>query len=441
MRRVTSDARRGAVSISTPKSAPVELAYRMWGLAALFYLFDFFQRVAPASLAFDLSREIAPTALALGTLSSAYFLTYAGCQLPAGLLVDRLGARRVLTMAALGGATGVAVFASASAMEQALLGRLILGATGAVAWIALLKLAAEWFSPQKFAGMTGLSLAVGAIGAVLAGFPLSTLAQSYGWREVLMGSGACAAGLAMLFWWQIRDRPETPMATPASDVRPRVPFFHLPWRSLMTLGLGQMGVTGSMAALAWLWSVPYLKTGFSLSASTATLLSSCMMVFFAVGGVVFGRWSDRIQERRRPLMLGTTGVIVMLALLSTGVLREQLMITTICLWLMGLCAGSMVLSFAAAKDLAKGQHTGAVVAFMNLCVMTGSIGLPPLFGLVLDAQWQGSVIDGVRRYPTEAYELAFQGLALWVSLTLFFQWKWSDALIDARKLAKTTPQR
>lgn len=156
-------------------------------------------------------------------------------------------------------------------------------------------------------------------------------------------------------------------------------LFHLPWRSLMTLGLGQMGVTGSMAALAWLWSVPYLKTGFSLSASTATLLSSCMMVFFAVGGVVFGRWSDRIQERRRPLMLGTTGVIVMLALLSTGVLREQLMITTICLWLMGLCAGSMVLSFAAAKDLAKGQHTGAVVAFMNLCVMTGSIGLPPIW--------------------------------------------------------------
>jgi hypothetical protein len=127
-------------------------------------------------------------------------------------------------------------------------------------------------------------------------------------------------------------------------------------------------------------------------------------------------------------MLGTAGVILMLALLGTGACSENLIATTLCLWIMGLSAGSMVLSFAAAKDLAKGHHTGAVVAFMNLCVMTGSIGLPPLFGKVLDAQWQGSIIEGVRLYPIEAYELAFQGLAAWVLLTLIFQWRWSDAL-------------
>jgi MFS family permease len=403
----------------------------MWGLAALFYIFDFFQRVSPASLAFDLSREIAPTALALGTLSSAYFLTYAGFQLPAGLLVDRLGARRVLTIAAVGGAVGVSVFAFAPLMEQAIAGRLILGATGAVAWIALLKLASEWFSPQKFAGITGLSLAVGAIGAVLAGFPLSRLAEALGWREVLLGTGVCAILLAILFWWLIRDRPQTsnnaPIRTSVSAAPP-ISLSALPWRSLIVLGLGQMGVTGSMAALAWLWSVPFLKTGFAVTASTATLLSSCMMVFFALGGVLFGRWSDRLQARRRPLMLGTAGVILMLALLGTGVCSENLIATTLCLWIMGLSAGSMVLSFAAAKDVAKGHHTGAVVAFMNLCVMTGSIGLPPLFGKVLDAQWQGSIIEGVRLYPIEAYELAFQGLAAWVLLTLIFQWRWSDAL-------------
>jgi MFS family permease len=437
-------------SINTSNADNVQLAYRMWGLAALFYVFDFFQRVSPASLAFDLSREIAPTALALGTLSSAYFLTYAGFQLPAGLLVDRLGARKVLTMAAIGGGAGVAVFALAPMMEQAILGRLILGATGAVAWIALLKLASEWFSPQRFAGITGLSLAMGAVGAVLAGFPLSRLADIFGWREVLLGSSSCAILLALLFWWLIRDRPDSSRSVqPSATLTQPISLLALPWRSLIILGLGQMGVTGSMAALSWLWSVPYLKTGFSLSASTATLLSSCMMIFFALGGVAFGRWSDRLQERRRPLMLGTVGVVLMLALLSTGALSDNLMATTACLWLMGLSAGSMVLSFAAAKDVAQGHHTGAVVAFMNLCVMTGSIGLPPLFGTVLDAQWQGSIIDGVRRYPIEAYELAFQGLAVWVLLTLLFQWRWSDALIDAKvsaakisdakKREKTTP--
>ncbi|MEY2776549.1 MAG: hypothetical protein RLY30_647 [Pseudomonadota bacterium] len=404
----------------------------MWGLAALFYLFDFFQRVAPASLAFDLSREIAPTALSLGTLSSAYFLTYAGSQLPAGFLVDRFGARRVLSLAALGGAVGASVFALAPALSQAFIGRLILGATGAAAWIALLKLASEWFAPRAFAGITGLSLAVGGLGAVLAGFPLSATAQVVGWRTALLGSAASAVVLALLFWWLIRDRPEArPWAAgpePIGHEPPQLPFRALPWRSLVTLGLGQMGVTGSMAALSWLWSVPFLKTNFGLSPSSATLLASCMMVFFSIGGIVFGRWSDRLQARRQPMLLGTGGVLLMLIILGSGQLANSLLGTVVCLWLMGLSAGSMVLSFAAAKDLARGQHTGAVVAFMNLCVMTGSIGLPPLFGMVLDARWQGLMADGVRVYPEQAFETAFLGLAAWIALTLVFQLAWKDAL-------------
>lgn len=411
----------------------------MWGLAALFYLFDFFQRVAPASLAFDLSREIAPTAVSLGTLSSAYFLTYAGSQLPAGLLVDRYGARRVLTCAALGGAVGVTVFALAPFMSQAVAGRLMLGAAGAAAWIALLKLASEWFSPQAFGGITGLSLAVGAFGAVLAGLPLSLLAQTLGWRSALLLTAGISVGLAFLFWWLIRDRPGSQDTRRAASPAASVPILQLPWRVLITLGLGQMGVTGSMAALSWLWSVPFLKTSFQLTASTATLLASCMMVFFALGGVLFGRWSDRLQERRRPMLLGTAGVIAMLLLLGSEVLAGSLMSTVACLWVMGLCAGSMVLSFAAAKDLAKGHHTGAVVAFMNLCVMTGSIGLPPLFGMVLDAQWLGLVSEGVRIYPAQAYALAFLGLAGWVSLTLLFQIRWKDALLSSPRAGSPGP--
>jgi len=419
----------------------LRLAYRIWGLAALFYLFDFFQRVAPASLAFDLSREIASTALALGTLSSAYFLTYAGCQLPAGLLVDRFGARRMLCVAALGGAFGAGVFALSPALQQALLGRLILGATGAVAWIALLKLASDWFAPEEFAGVTGLSLAVGAVGAVLAGYPLNALSQAIGWRPALLISASTAIGLAGLFWWLLVDRPPSreptdsnrpsppPQGSSAPNPAPLAPLSALPWRALIILGLGQMGVTGSMAALAWLWSVPYLKTAFGLSASAATLLASCAMVFFALGGIVFGRWSDRIQERRRPMLLGTGGVLLMLLVLGSEALAESLSGSVACLWLMGLSAGSMVLSFAAAKDLSRGQHTGAVVAFMNLCVMTGSIGLPPLFGLVLDAQWGGQLQDGARVYPSSAFAMAFLGLAAWIGLTLLFQLACKDRLV------------
>ena len=395
----------------------------MWGMAAAFYLLDFFQRVSPAALALDLSREIAPTAVALGSLSSAYFITYAGLQLPAGMLLDRFGGRMVLAASAALGMVGALFFASATSLSEAIVGRLIVGASGAVAWVGMLKLASHWFSPARFAGITGLSLAVGGCGAVLSGLPLSLLAQALGWREVIHASAAVAALLAGLILWKLRDEPKQlgyeNHAHPASSESSGP--HKTPIRDLALLSLGQMGVTGSLAALGWLWSVPFLTSQFSLSLSSATLFSSMMMVGFAVGGVLFGAYSDRQRSRKRPLLAGTIGTALGLGALASGWLAGSVVLTVAALWLIGLCAGSMVLSFAWAKYLMQGRRTATVIALVNLCVMTGSIVLPPIFGAVLDALWQGEVAGGVRHYPMVAFESAFGVLTLWVLFTLIAQ--------------------
>ena len=52
---------------------PLRLSALMWGLAAAFYLFGFFQRVTPASLAPDLMRDFALSAAGLGNLSAFYY--------------------------------------------------------------------------------------------------------------------------------------------------------------------------------------------------------------------------------------------------------------------------------------------------------------------------------------------------------------------------------
>lgn len=401
---------------------PLRLSFAIWGLAACFYLLDFFQRVSPAALALDLSREIATSAVALGSLSSAYFITYAGCQLPGGLLIDRYGSRRVLTGAALLGMVGALVFSQAQTAGSAAAGRLIIGAAGAVAWVGMLKLASHWFSPQRFAGITGLSLAVGGLGGVLSGLPLRLLSDSFGWRAVIVGSALFALALALALYWWLRDEPQQmgfanyAHRAPQSD-QP----FQRPWRDLGFLCLGQVGVTGSMAAMAWLWSVPYLTSQFQLPAATATVYSSLMIVGFSAGGVFFGQLSDRLQRRKWPMLLGSAGTAIGFGLLATGGFQSSLWLTAMVLWLLSFTAGSMVLSFVFAKDLVHGQGTGAIVALVNLSVMVGSIGLPPMFGAILDHFWAGQMQAGVRLYPAEAYRWAFGFLGGWIGLTLLAQ--------------------
>jgi MFS family permease len=406
---------------------PLALSLLMWGLAAAFYLYGFFQRVTPAALAHELSKELAPTATALGWLSATYFYCYAFMQLPSGLLADKFGPRRLFIAASAAAVVGTLLFAFADSFVTAAIGRGIIGGAAAVGWIGMLKLAAHWFSPQKFASVSGLSLAVGTLGAVLAGFPLRLLSDEYGWRIVVASSAGFALLLMLMFMLVLRDDPEergyrswspAPQTEDAlAKISIRESLAALPMRDLLFLCLGQTAVTGSMVMMAGLWGVPFLTTVFDIPARTATGFTSFMMVGFAIGSLIFGPWSDRIRQRKMPLLVGTGLVFLGFGLLASGITLTSLWLTNLVLWLIGIAAGSMVISFAYGKDLVGGQKTATITACVNLSVTLGAIGLQPLFGAILDWRWNGLLVDNVRRYDASAFQWGFAATALWVALT------------------------
>jgi MFS family permease len=422
----------------------------MWGLAAAFYLFGFFQRVTPAALANELAKELAPTATALGWLSATYFYCYALMQLPSGLLADRYGPRRLFIAATAAGAVGTLLFAWAQTFTMAAIGRGIIGGAAAVGWIGMLKLAAHWFSPQKFASISGLSLAVGTSGAVLAGFPLRLLSDEFGWRVVVAGSAGFAVILLLGMIFILRDDPvergyrswaPAPQTEDAlAPMRLRDSIASLPMRDLVLLCLGQTAVTGSMVMMAGLWGVPFLTTAFELSGRTAVALTSLITVGFALGSLIFGPWSDRIGQRKKPMLTGTLCVLLGFIILATGITFQSLWITALLLWLIGVSSGSMAVSFAYGKDLVGGHRTATIIALVNLSVTVGSIGLQPLFGIILDWRWDGLITDGIRRYDISAFQWGFAATALWLALAALAQWQTRDVTTPAR-MPESTPPR
>jgi MFS family permease len=425
------------------------LALLMWGLAAAFYLFGFFQRVTPAALAQELAQELAPTATALGWLSATYFYCYAVMQLPAGLLADRFGPRRLFIAATAAVVAGTLLFAWAETFAAAAVGRGIIGAAAAVGWIGMLKLAAHWFSPQKFASVSGLSLAVGTVGAVLAGFPLRLLSDEFGWRDVVAGSAGFAAIVLIAMVFVLRDDPADrgyrswAPAPQTDDVLAKMSLRDslraLPIKDLTLLCLGQTAVTGSMVMMAGLWGVPFLTTVFDIGSRTAVALTSLISVGFAVGSLIFGPWSDRIRRRKKPLLTGTLCVLAGYITLASGLTLTSLWMTALLLWIIGIASGSMVVSFAYGKDLVGGHRTATVTALVNLSVTLGSLGLQPLFGVILDWRWDGLIVEGVRRYDAIAFRWGFAATALWLALAAFAQWRTRDAISPARTLGLASP--
>ncbi|MBU3725553.1 MAG: MFS transporter [Burkholderiaceae bacterium] len=430
---------------------PLGLSLLMWGLAAAFYLYGFFQRVTPAALAHELAKELAPTATALGWLSATYFYCYALMQLPSGLLADKFGPRRLFIGASAAAAIGTLLFAFAESFLTAAIGRGIIGGAAAVGWIGMLKLAAHWFSPQKFASVSGLSLAVGTCGAVLAGFPLRLLSDAFGWRIVVAGSAGFALLLLVAMIIILRDDPvergyrswaPAPQTEDAlAPITIRESLLALPLRDLVLLCLGQTAVTGSMTMMAGLWGVPFLTTVFDITGKTAVGLTSLMMVGFAVGSLIFGPWSDRLGRRKKPLMTGTICVLAGYVILASGLTLHSLWGTSLLLWLIGIGAGSMVVSFAYGKDLVGGHRTATITALVNLSVTLGSIGLQPLFGAILDWRWNGLMVEGVRRYDSNAFQWGFAATAAWLLLTVIAQWLTRDTAIPAKMKVSTPPAK
>ncbi|MES2212966.1 MAG: MFS transporter, partial [Pseudomonadota bacterium] len=66
-------------------------AWSVWGLAVLFYFYEFMLQTSTGIMVPDLMRAFNATGEQMGQLSAAYLYSYALMQIPAGILMDRVG--------------------------------------------------------------------------------------------------------------------------------------------------------------------------------------------------------------------------------------------------------------------------------------------------------------------------------------------------------------
>jgi MFS family permease len=405
--------------------APPVLAWTMWGLGAALYFVGFYQRVAPAVITAELSDAFQLSAAALGNLSAFYFYSYVAMQIPTGILVDRYGARVLLTIGATVAAIGTAVFAMAPDLFWANAGRLMIGGSVGVAFVAMLKLASHWMPPAKFALTSGVAMTVGVLGAVSAGAPLRMLVNEFGWRHVMWASAALTALIAIVTWLLVRDDPadrdyRSYAATREAHRTARV--FDgirevLRYRNVVLLFFIPGVASGMVLTFAGLWGVPFLTTHYQLTPTNAAALCSTMLVAWAAGSLSYGAMSDR-AGRRKPLYIG--GLIVAMALWSVLIyvprlpyaLLVSLMIAT------GFFAGFFIISFAFAKESVPARLAGTVSGVSNMGVIQGPMFLQPLVGVILDQHWQGAMAGGKRVFDLASYQQGFSIVLAWGAVSL-----------------------
>src|SRR3954468_7673547 len=204
----------------------------MWALAAAFYLVAIFHRMSLGVASLDASERFGVSTSAIAVLSTVQLGVYLAMQVPAGVLADRLGPRRSLTLGLSAMGAGELLFAFSPTLGPALVGRALVGAGDACMFLNVLRVAAHWLPPRRYGLAAALTAACGAFGQLLSTAPLSAALSDVGWTPTFAASGVLTAVLAVLAVNRLQDRPEE--GTRAATPPPLLPALKRTWREPAT---------------------------------------------------------------------------------------------------------------------------------------------------------------------------------------------------------------
>ncbi|CBW74368.1 Transporter, MFS superfamily [Mycetohabitans rhizoxinica HKI 454] len=147
-----------------------------------------------------LANEFGLSSSDLGTLTSMYFLGFAGAQIPVGVLLDRFGARRVTAAVMLVAAAGILLFGLAQDFGSMMLGRLLIGVGVSVCLGGAFQATAQHFPASQLTVVNGLVMVVGGLGGVVVGTPLTWLLSVTGWRTLCIALAVLTLVVAASIW-------------------------------------------------------------------------------------------------------------------------------------------------------------------------------------------------------------------------------------------------
>lgn len=280
----------------------------IWSIAVLVYLAAVFHRTSLGVASLEAGARFGLGPAALGTFTVLQIGVYALMQIPTGLLVDRFGARRVLTVAAALMGLGQLLFAVATSYPLGLLARAVLGVGDAMTFVSVLRLVAAHFPARRYAALAAITAALGALGNLIATLPLAVLLDDIGWTATFAATGAATAAYAIVLALRVRDNPpgaiqrrREPQSLPAVLGQVR----HA-WRTPATrLGFWvHFSTMFAPAMLGLLWGFPYLVQAQGLPRPVASTVLGVLVLGAIVGGPAIGAVISRRPACRTPLVVG-----------------------------------------------------------------------------------------------------------------------------------------
>jgi len=404
-------------SSSVAQSAMAKASWRIIPLLGLGYLCSYLDRLNVSFAATQMNVDLRFSATVYGFGSGFFFLTYALLEIPSGMVMPRIGARRWLVRIMISwGLISAAMMFIRTPVQFSIM-RLLLGAAEAGFWPTCLYYLASWYAAayrgraiSRFYCFYGVA---GIVGGILSSWLLSLdgLGGLRGWQLLFLIEGLPTVALGVAMFWLLPDSPSSArwlnddergwimQELAAENARlgadKPAPVLHA-LRNPVVLQLAAIACLTLGGSMGFALIAPQvLMTGTGMDVRNVGFLISCGGLMNVLGMLASGWHSDRIGSRFGHLFGSTLLVAASFAVM--GFASTPAVLITAYLAMCFSWPALTLSTYLVVTEVVECRMVAVAVACVNTLAQLGAFVVPVMWGISKDST--GSYHFGLTLLP------------------------------------------
>lgn len=356
-----------------------------------------------------------------GHLSSTYLLFSVIFLLPAGILLDRYQTKTLILLAIFLDALAFYLFSIATTTAMLKLSLVISGLGTSFCFIGSMRYINYYFSSKHIALATALFITMGMIGGLCAQVPMEKILEHYTWQVVL--KAVCVFDIFILTLVALRVQ-----ALPVTKV-PINLLLGQTYKAIFNFQSWCCGIFTSMlnlpvTVLGAVWGVSFLTQVHNFTIEKATTTTSMLFIGMIIGPSIAGYCSDRFNTRKGVMLIGCI-VAIALILIITFSQSNSFSSWLLLFLLLGLFSSVQILGYTVVNETTPENYQSKSMSLVSILVLCGGTIFQPLFGKVLERNWNGTRIDGLPFYSHHHYQQALMIMIIGfiIALVVLFKMK------------------
>ncbi len=363
-----------------------KVKWSVWWVLTLSFVLVLFLRMSTAVISDNLANELGFNSIEISNIASFTLYAYAIMQIPAGIIIDKYGSRKISSLGMIISGIGSIIFGLMKSIEIAYLSRIMVGAGTSVILLAMFKVQGNWFKKEEFASVSAKFSLIGNLGTVFATFPLVFLTDVLGWRNsfILIGIISIISGVSI--YLIVRNTPKEygfDVEVNSTNVKVNIKEG---LRSVMSTkatwynSLIMFSLVGVTTAFSSLWGITYIVDVYGVSKSVSAFIVSFLTYGLVFGAIVMNVLFSRYKGNKFNIVRvgGAINLFIWVFIVLANDVKPPIVFLPIAFFIIGCVNMAHLQAFNDVKYKNRDEYSGLSTSIINTAEFMGS-GIINLF--------------------------------------------------------------